>query len=141
MGCRPDRHHHRERPEADRQDGHPEADDGPVDPERQRDKGPDRAEGAEGRESHGDQAGQQRAQEDGAQGADEAVADGHPRVGAQGAQHVELVGVEPDPPPDHLTGNEERGQAGDATEDAQGDGLGLERPLGPRQDVGAPGCR
>jgi len=40
-------------------------------------------EGGEWRESHGNQAGQQRPQEDGAQGADEAVADRHPRVGAR----------------------------------------------------------
>ena len=39
-------------------------------------------------------------------------------------------------PPDHLAGNEERGQAGDPTEDAEGDRLRLERPLRPRQDVG-----
>ena len=85
MRCRPERHDDRDRSEGDRQDGHPEADDGPVDAQRQRDKGPDGAEGGEGGEPYGDQAGQQRPQENRAQGADEAVADGHPRVGAQGA--------------------------------------------------------
>ena len=44
--------------------------------------------------------------------------------------------VEADPPPDHLAGDEERGQAGDPAEDAQGDRLRPERALRPRLDVG-----
>ncbi len=137
VGCGPVGHDHRQRAQADQQQGDPEADHRPVDAQRRR--GATAESGPRGAKGERPTATKPASSEPTSTTPNVPMSpslDGHRRIGAESAQDVEVVRAEPDPPPDHLAGDEERGQAGDPAEDAQGDRLRPESALGPRHDIG-----
>ena len=86
-----------------------------------RTNGPERC---EGRECHGHCERQQRADDHGAEDADQPVGRGHGGTRTEGTDHSGVVRPEPQLAPDHLGRDEDGRQGGDPPEDAEGDRLG-----------------
>ncbi len=88
-----------------------------------------RTEWRQWRERHGENDGQSRTEDNRAKQAEGGVPRHGQRVGPESAQDVEVVVLCPQRSTDGLTGDQEGGQGGDGTEHAEGDRLGLARPL------------
>ncbi len=125
MRCVPVAERHRAEAEHPDQHGQAEAEHRPVEGNAPvRVDGPDRAQRAERGESHGHAHGQQRAQDDGAEGPDETVAERGARSGAERPHDAAVLVGPAQLAGDGLGGQDQADQRGDGPEPAQGVGLG-----------------
>ncbi len=131
MGSGTDRHDRGGSHRQDEEAGRAEAEDGPV----RRDPGvgidgPYRAERGQRGEAHGQGQSQQRAGGRRHHRPQDAWGGDRHRAGPDRPQHLGLRAQSAQLAADQLEGDEEGGQAGDAAENAEGDRLGLDGPLG-----------
>jgi hypothetical protein len=122
---------HRHRGQAGDQHQHAQAQDCPVEGDAR--IGIDRAHQADRgqrRQARRHNRGQQRPGPHCSQKAGQLVADRDGRARAEGTQHFEVPGAQPQLAADHLTGDQQSSQGGDPPEHAQCDRLWPEGPLG-----------